>query len=226
MTSRCDVAYSGRENLHHFLLVLLRGMLPLFSTMTLLTYRTRTWTTIIIVRTIVIHSREPYFFEYREVSQVPLSHIQLYRSCTIAAALLTPTASWFPITAAQRATVEALVSNTISAIIFCSFIDCTWRGRPSCYRGNGETFTLLSCWSHLRYYKTFLFCGMLVTTILTMVYVVISRASLISFLIYLFYKKISNRFQQDLFSVISLKVRSEGDYQKICYNKLVCQKIQ
>ena len=33
--SRCDVAHSGRENLHHFLPVLLRGMLPLFSIMTL-----------------------------------------------------------------------------------------------------------------------------------------------------------------------------------------------
>ena len=35
VTSRCDVAHSGRENLHHFLAVLLRGMLPLFSIMTL-----------------------------------------------------------------------------------------------------------------------------------------------------------------------------------------------
>ena len=32
---RCDVAPSGRENVHHFLPVLLRGMLPLFSIMTL-----------------------------------------------------------------------------------------------------------------------------------------------------------------------------------------------
>ena len=30
----CDIAYSGRENLHHFLPVLLRGMLPLFNIMT------------------------------------------------------------------------------------------------------------------------------------------------------------------------------------------------
>ena len=35
VTSRCDVAHSGRENLQHFLPVLLRGMLPLFSIMTL-----------------------------------------------------------------------------------------------------------------------------------------------------------------------------------------------
>ena len=35
MTSRCDVANSGRENLHHFLPVLLRAMLTLFSIMTL-----------------------------------------------------------------------------------------------------------------------------------------------------------------------------------------------
>ena len=35
VTSRCDVAYSGRENLYQFLPVLLRGMLPLFSIMTL-----------------------------------------------------------------------------------------------------------------------------------------------------------------------------------------------
>ena len=35
--SRCDVAHSGRENLHHFLPVLLRGNLPLFSIMTLWT---------------------------------------------------------------------------------------------------------------------------------------------------------------------------------------------
>ena len=35
MTSRCDVPRSGRENLHHFLPVLLRDMLPLFIIMTL-----------------------------------------------------------------------------------------------------------------------------------------------------------------------------------------------
>ena len=35
VTSRCDVTHSGRENLHHFLPVPLRGMLPLFSIMTL-----------------------------------------------------------------------------------------------------------------------------------------------------------------------------------------------
>ena len=35
VTSRCDVAHSGRENLHHFFPVLLRGILPLFSIMTL-----------------------------------------------------------------------------------------------------------------------------------------------------------------------------------------------
>ena len=35
VTSRCDVAHCGREELHHFLPVLLRGMLPLFSIMTL-----------------------------------------------------------------------------------------------------------------------------------------------------------------------------------------------
>ena len=35
VTSRYDVAYCGREGLHHFLPVLLRGMLPLFSIMTL-----------------------------------------------------------------------------------------------------------------------------------------------------------------------------------------------
>ena len=33
MTSRCDVALCGREELHHFLHVPLRGMLPLFSIM-------------------------------------------------------------------------------------------------------------------------------------------------------------------------------------------------
>ena len=33
VTSRCEVAHSGRENLHQFLPVLLRGMLPLFSIM-------------------------------------------------------------------------------------------------------------------------------------------------------------------------------------------------
>ena len=37
VTSRCDVAHCGREELHHFLPVLLRGMLPLFS-MTLFLY--------------------------------------------------------------------------------------------------------------------------------------------------------------------------------------------
>ena len=41
VTSRCDVAHSGRENLHHFLQVLLRGMLPLFSIMTLCLPRLR-----------------------------------------------------------------------------------------------------------------------------------------------------------------------------------------
>ena len=30
VTSRCDVAHSGQENLHHFLPVLLQGMLPLY----------------------------------------------------------------------------------------------------------------------------------------------------------------------------------------------------
>ena len=40
LTSRCDVAHSGRENLHHFLPVLLRGMLPLFSIKTLCKGRT------------------------------------------------------------------------------------------------------------------------------------------------------------------------------------------
>ena len=40
MTSRRDVAHSGRENLHHFLPVLLRGMLPLFSIITLWLYPT------------------------------------------------------------------------------------------------------------------------------------------------------------------------------------------
>ena len=35
VTSCCDVAHSGRENLHHFLQVLLRGILPLFSIVTL-----------------------------------------------------------------------------------------------------------------------------------------------------------------------------------------------
>ena len=35
VTSRCDVAHFCREELHHFLPVLLRGMLPLFSIMTL-----------------------------------------------------------------------------------------------------------------------------------------------------------------------------------------------
>ena len=34
LTSRCDVANCGREELHHFLPVLLRCMLPLFSIMT------------------------------------------------------------------------------------------------------------------------------------------------------------------------------------------------
>ena len=36
--SRCDVAHCGGEDLHHFLAVLLRGMLPLFSIMTLWNY--------------------------------------------------------------------------------------------------------------------------------------------------------------------------------------------
>ena len=39
VTSRSDVAHSGRENLHHFLPVLLRGMLPLFSIMTLCSHQ-------------------------------------------------------------------------------------------------------------------------------------------------------------------------------------------
>ena len=38
VTSRCDVAHCGRENLHQFLPVLLRGMLPLFIIMTLLVF--------------------------------------------------------------------------------------------------------------------------------------------------------------------------------------------
>ena len=41
LTSRCDVAHSGGENLHHYLPFLLRGMLPLFSVMTL--FSTPTW---------------------------------------------------------------------------------------------------------------------------------------------------------------------------------------
>ena len=40
VTSQCDVAHSGRENLHHFIDVLMRGMLPLFSIMTLWYYCT------------------------------------------------------------------------------------------------------------------------------------------------------------------------------------------
>ena len=40
VTSRCDVALCGRKELHHFLPVLLPGMLPLFSIMTL-----RCWST-------------------------------------------------------------------------------------------------------------------------------------------------------------------------------------
>ena len=35
VTSCCDVAHCDREELHHFRPVLLRGMLPLFSIMTL-----------------------------------------------------------------------------------------------------------------------------------------------------------------------------------------------
>ena len=35
VTSRCDVAHCGREELYHFLPFLLQGMLPLFSIMTL-----------------------------------------------------------------------------------------------------------------------------------------------------------------------------------------------
>ena len=35
VTSPCDVAHCGREELHHFLSVILQGMLPLFSIMTL-----------------------------------------------------------------------------------------------------------------------------------------------------------------------------------------------
>ena len=39
VTSRCDVAHSGRESLHHFLPVLLRFMLPLISIMTMTSLR-------------------------------------------------------------------------------------------------------------------------------------------------------------------------------------------
>ena len=35
VASLCDIAHCGREELHHFLPVLLRGMLPLFNIMTL-----------------------------------------------------------------------------------------------------------------------------------------------------------------------------------------------
>ena len=35
VTSRCDVAHCGPKELHHFLSVLLRGMLLLFSIVTL-----------------------------------------------------------------------------------------------------------------------------------------------------------------------------------------------
>ena len=42
VTSRCDIAHCGREELHHFFPVLLRGMLPLFSIMTLKVQEFRT----------------------------------------------------------------------------------------------------------------------------------------------------------------------------------------
>ena len=48
VTSLCHVAHSGRENLHHFLPVLLRGMLPLFSIMTLWVPRRITGPTLLI----------------------------------------------------------------------------------------------------------------------------------------------------------------------------------
>ena len=37
VTSRCAVAHSGREYLNHYLPILMRGMLPLFSIVTLCT---------------------------------------------------------------------------------------------------------------------------------------------------------------------------------------------
>ena len=66
VTSRCDVAHSGWEKLHHSLPVLLRDMLPLFSIMTLWVFL-RQWLT-----------REAGW-RYGIMSTVPYEQQKLYR---------------------------------------------------------------------------------------------------------------------------------------------------